>query len=509
MPLSPKEWDELSTHILADVLSEWRPGQKEAWNLFNQRGGPVALISGRRVGKTANALRFLVYKMLTTPGLQCAFMSKTVQEARETAFQDRRFGLLRIVPDEMIKRKDLSTSTVELVNGASLQLYGGRDPHKARGRGFGLLIFDEPAFYIGGWDVIRNVLIAFDAPRGAKKDILRAIKGKEQPVHHPADNSRRWVIFCTTPMRNEQTKQIMKKCAGRTLRIPTSVVLDYLDVEAKKEYYALKDTPYGRREFGAKVVWEGDQAVMTEKQITAAIERGRNAMAQREADEQEAAKRDLHLPRMWEKTIVSVDHAVGDIEREERSRSGIVVMSRFYPSKTDYSCIYIHADRSASGRAEDWISRACQAYHEFGAEEMVVETNQGGNLIKKAIHAYDPSIVVWGVPSTKSKAHRAVFAQQFGAQDRYYFGGDFPDLQDELMEFTGKSGPKDPKNDRADAFVQGSRRLIQREELMDVVPDEEYAAQDDAPEEFAREEGFGESGGDDDRVPDEFMRDYA
>ena len=204
--ISPEEFNRAAVSIMAAPMSEWRPGQKEAFALF-QGGfgkGPVALISGRRVGKTANALRFLLFKMLTTPGLSCCFVSKTLSEAKQMAFNDQKFGVLRLVPPDMIARRDLGDAYVELINGSSLQLYGGRDPNKVRGRGFRLVIFDEPAFYKGGWDIIQNVLVAFDAPRKkTKAEKLRQL--------NDAAEEDRIIIFCTTPFRNETTKKDPQK----------------------------------------------------------------------------------------------------------------------------------------------------------------------------------------------------------------------------------------------------------------------------------------------------------
>ena len=129
---------------------------------------------------TANALRFLLYKMLTTPNIQCCFVGKTIGEAKQMAFNDPKFGILRLVPEAMIEKRDLGTAYIELVNGASLQLYGGRDSHKVRGRGFRLVIFDEPSFYKGGWDVIQNILIAFDTDEELDPNDPKSIQGSRR-----------------------------------------------------------------------------------------------------------------------------------------------------------------------------------------------------------------------------------------------------------------------------------------------------------------------------------------
>ena len=251
--------------------------------------------------------------------------------------------------------------------------------------------------------------------------------------------------------------------------MPTRAILAYLDEAARTEYESLKDTPQGRREFEAIIVWEGDQAIMTEDQVDKALKSGPRILAQLKKDKELAKKDGYSTHSFWDKTVVSIDHAVGNIEREERSRSGIIVMSRFHMADRDRAQGFIHADRTESGRSDKWIPAAVDAYYEFGADEMVVESNQGGNLIKEAIHKYDPKIRVWATRAHKDKAERAIFAQQLAAQGCFHFGTDLPELQEELMSFTGERGPKVPKTDRADAFVQAARRLFKRREAFGTV----------------------------------------
>ena len=77
-----------------------------------------------------------------------------------------------------------------------------------------------------------------------------------------------------------------------------------------------------------------------------------------------------------------------------------------------------------------------------------------------------------------------------------------PELFDELMEFTGRNGPNQPHNDRADAFVQGARRLIRRKEFFDFTskdnPPEGYDDDETPPEGYDEDETPPEGYGDED-----------
>ena len=466
--VTPDQWKEVRKIACARMFHEWRPGQVEAWRLFEKAEGQVALISGRRVGKTFNALRFAWYKMMTEPGLSVAFVSKTFGEAVEMAFDDPHIGLLRLLPPEAFAKIDRARGVAELPNGSTIKLYGGRDPNKARGRGFRLIIFDEPAFYMGGWEVISNLVIAFDVRKQKKGEASAA-------------EQKRTIIYTTTPMRNIITKKILENTAGRMLRVPTRAIYDYLDPDSKREYDSLINTPFGRREYNAEVVWEGDQAIMTQDQVTTAIQRGMEVVADARADEQAARSQGLGYEPPWSNVIVSVDHAVGDEDKEERSRSGILVCAKYHPEWVADPFFIVLADYSASGRSEDWIPAAIQAYHQWNAGEMTVETNQGGNLIKTSIHHYDKSINVYGIHSHLAKEDRAVIAQTLAGQGRVMFAKDFPELGDELMSFKSKRRPKDPHNDRADAFAQAARRIMHPAELVLNAAPDHYAAANHAP----------------------------
>ena len=153
---------------------------------------------------------------------------------------------------------------------------------------------------------------------------------------------------------------------------------------------------------------------MTEAQIEKGLKTGTMHMHRELAMKRRAEKEGTTYISPFTKTIVSVDHAVGNIEKEERSRSGIIIMSRYKPYNSDSVCTVVHEDRTKVGRAEDWVPEAVKAYHDYNADEMVVETNQGGkNLISEAVHKYDPDIVIHGIHSSRSKPERATCLHRY------------------------------------------------------------------------------------------------
>ena len=66
------------------------------------------------------------------------------------------------------------------------------------------------------------------------------------------------------------------------------------------------------------------------------------------------------------------------------------------------------ADRSVRGASPDgWARAALAAMEEFGAERLVAEVNQGGDLVRGVIQQVDPLVPFREVRATRSKMLRA------------------------------------------------------------------------------------------------------
>ena len=96
---------------------------------------------------------------------------------------------------------------------------------------------------------------------------------------------------------------------------------------------------------------------------------------------------------------------------------------------------------------------AVAAYHRFEADRIVVEVNQGGEMVETLIRQVDASVAIRPVRATRGKYIRAEPVAALYEQGRVRHVGALPLLEDELCDFGpgGLSTNKSP--DRLDALV--------------------------------------------------------
>ncbi len=119
----------------------------------------------------------------------------------------------------------------------------------------------------------------------------------------------------------------------------------------------------------------------------------------------------------------------------------------------DQRVAYLLADRSAPGLSpRQWAERAVAAFHEYEADRIVVEVNQGGEMVKAVIAQVDAAAPVKSVYATRGKRLRAEPIAALYEQGRVRHVGAFPALEEQMASYTGASSAgKSP--DRLDALV--------------------------------------------------------
>jgi phage terminase large subunit-like protein len=119
------------------------------------------------------------------------------------------------------------------------------------------------------------------------------------------------------------------------------------------------------------------------------------------------------------------------------------------------------ADESCQGaRPETWARRAVTLYHEIGADRLVAEVNQGGEMVAAVIREVDPVVAVEMVRATRGKWVRAEPVAALYAQGKVRHAGVFRELEDEMCDF-GLDGLSDGRSpDRLDAMVWALTALM-------------------------------------------------
>lgn len=124
---------------------------------------------------------------------------------------------------------------------------------------------------------------------------------------------------------------------------------------------------------------------------------------------------------------------------------------------------YVLADRTIKGREPQvWARAAIAAYHDYHADRLVAEVNQGGDLVGLVLAQVDPNVPVRKVRASRGKWVRAEPISALYAEGRVSHVGEFGQLESQLVAFDGTSGSlvagKSP--DRLDALVWALTELM-------------------------------------------------
>lgn len=111
-------------------------------------------------------------------------------------------------------------------------------------------------------------------------------------------------------------------------------------------------------------------------------------------------------------------------------------------------------------RPQDWAGRAVALYHQYEADCIVAEVNQGGEMVSSVIATVDSGVPVRPVRARRGKWLRAEPVAALYEQGRVVHAGRFPLLEDEMCDF-GRDGLSDGRSpDRVDALVWAVSELL-------------------------------------------------
>ena len=135
------------------------------------------------------------------------------------------------------------------------------------------------------------------------------------------------------------------------------------------------------------------------------------------------------------RVVVAVDPPVTTSAHADAC--GVVVAGRAADG-----ALYVLADRTVQGLSPaGWAAAVRRAVEAFEAQAIVVETNQGGDLITTLLRqAGGDAVRVKPVRASASKAVRAEPMAQLYEQGRVHHVGALPALEDEMCLFGGEAG---------------------------------------------------------------------
>lgn len=141
-----------------------------------------------------------------------------------------------------------------------------------------------------------------------------------------------------------------------------------------------------------------------------------------------------------ERIVVAIDPAT--TSKGESDETGIIVAGK---SGEEF---YVLDDYSCKASPQGWASKAVTAYHEYNADRVMAETNQGGDMVESTIKEVE-HVPFEQVKASRGKRIRAEPIAALYEQERVFHTESFGELEDQLC--TWKPGDDSP--DRLDALV--------------------------------------------------------
>jgi phage terminase large subunit-like protein len=189
-------------------------------------------------------------------------------------------------------------------------------------------------------------------------------------------------MVTTTPKPTKLIRQILKDpktvvTTGSTFDNSSNLADTYLT--AVKEQY--EGTRLGRQELYAEVLEEAQGALWTTDMLDAASVKHEN------------------LPD-FTRIVVAIDPAI--TSNAESDMTGIVVAA------IDVNGVaYVLGDYTDRLTPQGWASKAISLYHQYGADRIVAERNQGGEMVRRTLEVEDETVPIRLVHASRGKYARA------------------------------------------------------------------------------------------------------
>ena len=364
-------------------------------------------LAGRGAGKTRTAAEWLAWEAIEKPGTRWAIVAPTFADARDTCAEGQS-GILSILRRyKMLASWNRSMGEIVLHNGSRIKLFSADEPDRFRGPQHHGAWCDELAAYryTDAWDQLQFGLRLGSKPR---------------------------IVVTTTP----RPTPLIRELAGRedgSVAITRGSTFDNAANLAPSALLELQarynNTRLGRQELYGEILEDQEGALWTR----GLIERNRVQKA----------------PAL-SRVVVSVDPAVTNTAASDET--GIIVAGCDTAGHG-----YVLFDGSFRGSPLDWATRAVDLFDEYKADSLLVEVNQGGDMVSAVLKQVRPSLPIREIRAHVGKRLRAEPVAAMYEQGRVHHVGTFDRLEDQMTIWT----PQDATSpDRLDAMVQAFSDLL-------------------------------------------------
>jgi phage terminase large subunit-like protein len=409
---SEAEWEQIVHDWMIqarnDQLAPWRTAAGQPWRTW-------LILGGRGSGKTRAGAEWVRAQaagrapLADTRSHRIALVGDTIAQVRSVMVEGVS-GLLSVYPPAQRPKLEVSRNQLVWDNGTIAQMFAADDPDSLRGPQFDAAWCDELAKWRApdyAWDVLQFALRLGTLPQ---------------------------CVVTTTPRPLPLLTALLKDAAtvvsrSRTADNAANLAPGFL-AEMLRRYGS---TPMGRQELDGEIV---------EERMTGLWKR--NWLNE---------SRLLARPELV-RIVVAVDPPVTATAGSDSC--GIVVAGLGIDNRA-----YVIGDRTVQGRdPATWAKAAVAAYHDYQADTIVVETNQGGDLVVQTFKGIDAFVPVKKVYASRGKYTRAEPVSALYNEGRVAHVGEFPELERQMCDFAADGLANGKSPDRLDALVWAITELM-------------------------------------------------
>ncbi|MCP5039093.1 MAG: DNA-packaging protein [Rhodobacteraceae bacterium] len=371
------------------------------------------ILGGRGAGKTRAGAEWVRSEVEGASPLdpgrskRVALVGETMDQVREVMIFGES-GILACSPPDRKPKWEASRKRLLWPNGAVAQVFSAHEPESLRGPQFDAAWVDELAKWKKAedtWDMLQFGLRLGENPRQ---------------------------VITTTPRNVDVLKKILANSSTVSTHAPTEANRAYLAksfLEEVRTRYA--GTRLGRQELDGVLLEDAEGALWTSSAL-------------------EAARLDV-APELG-RIVVAVDPPVTGHKGSDEC--GIVVVG----ATTDgapgtWRAVVLEDATIAAASPSEWAQAALDAMVRHGADRLVAEVNQGGDMVESVIRQIDPLVPFKAVRAAKGKVARAEPVAALYEQGRVSHLRDLGQLEEQMCRITtqGYEGKGSP--DRVDALV--------------------------------------------------------
>ena len=378
------------------------------------------IMGGRGAGKTRAGAEWVRAQVegarARDPGRaqRVALVGETYDQVRDVMVFGES-GILACSPPDRRPKWEATRRRLVWPNGASAQLFSASEPEALRGPQFDAAWVDELAKWKkaeAAWDMLQFAL---------------------RLGQHPQQ------VITTTPRNVGVLKRILANPSTVTTHAPTEANRAYLArsfLEEVRARYA--GTRLGRQELDGVLLEDAEGALWKSADL-AAIQTDR-------------------APE-FSRVVVAVDPPVTGHRGSDEC--GIVVVGAVTEGPPeDWRAVVLEDASVAAASPSAWAEAALAAMRRHGADRLVAEVNQGGDMVEAVIRQIDPLVAYRGLRAAKGKVARAEPVAALYEQGRVRHMRGLGELEDQMCRITARGYEGKGSPDRVDALVWALSELM-------------------------------------------------